>query len=131
MQAHFEEWGEDPVSAPPGSFWTYLETDEMPVFRRIKLDGNWQLLEFPELTRPGYYVLDNYGAKKLQKLPTEAERQLVERKIAEISFDEGKTAPIELPSGEWDFFRITAGTKVWVKSKNGEQFKVRAMIVSR
>jgi hypothetical protein len=119
MTAHHEEFGEGPDSVQAG-FASYLDSNEQSFTRKLKVKETWKQTDFGWLNgKVGHVKLENRIGRRPEKIPTDAELELLSKKVVLVGFREKDEddPPIELPPGEFDFFKLRG--ELWMRSATG------------
>lgn len=86
--------GEQPM-AVVGNYCRWLESDEQPFSRRLRIGEEWQAIETGWIRHAGLVVLKNDEGVFDQVQPTEQERMDAQAKVLEVSCSSGP------PEAQW------------------------------
>lgn len=114
IQVTHEQHGEQPKGVAP-RFSRRLPKGVEAYVRRLKAQTEWHPLDMGWVPNPGYVLIENRTGAVPTVIPTEEEKAELARQVIELSFD-GQTPVLEIPPGEFHFFRLCSGQRVFIRA---------------
>lgn len=133
MDIHYEHRGDKPVTVSGRNSLTTQNFDIEPYSRKLKLGQEWHTVSADWITPDigGFVCVENLEGKNLPNLPTQEEREDINKRIIEVVIGTpGEKETLEVLPG-WPFvFLPTDLSKVKLRARHG-QIRCRLVIYPR
>lgn len=115
---YFQAHGEQPLPPIESRYYRWLNSEEQPYNRNLKLTETWTRLDMGWLGDAGLLVIHNVP-ERLQTQPTDKERLAMANKVIELTYDTANPEWVILP-GESLRAHPTRAKDLFIRCRSGE-----------